>query len=109
LFHHGARSAFNQFLGFFEAEVGQSTDNLDDVNLVRADFFEDNIEFGLFFFFLFNGGGNRARLHHHRAANSSFNAELFFESFLEVLRLEKGQAANLFHEALNVSHDKFLS
>ncbi len=39
----------DQFLGFFQAQAGDFADGLDHVDLVGADFFEDDGEFGLLF------------------------------------------------------------
>src|SRR3954449_4949875 len=46
---HGLRSAFDQILGFFEAEVRDLADGLDDLNLVRAAVGENDVELGLLF------------------------------------------------------------
>lgn len=48
-FLDGLGSAFDEVLGFLEAEAGHFADNLDDADLVGTDFLEDNVEFGLFF------------------------------------------------------------
>ena len=45
----GLRSSLDEVLGFLEAEAGQFADDLDDLDLVRADVGEDNVEFGLGF------------------------------------------------------------
>src|SRR3954451_3923124 len=45
----GLRCAVDEVLGFFEAEAGDFTNNLDDIDLVRARASEDNVEFRLFF------------------------------------------------------------
>ena len=44
------RSAFDEVLGFLEAEAGDAADFLDDVDLVCAGIREDDVELGLFFF-----------------------------------------------------------
>ena len=44
------RSAFNEVLGFLQAEAGDAANFLDDVDLVGASVNQDNVEFSLFFF-----------------------------------------------------------
>jgi len=41
--------SIHQFLGFFQAQAGDFADRLDDIDLVGADLFEDDGEFGLLF------------------------------------------------------------
>jgi len=48
-FFNGLRSAVNQVLGFFQAQTGDSTYNLDHVNLVVASGGQDYVELGLLF------------------------------------------------------------
>ena len=48
-FDHVLGCAFDQILGFFQAEAGEGTHNLNDVDLLRAAILQDDSEFGLFF------------------------------------------------------------
>src|SRR6478736_9062052 len=48
--------AFDQVLGFLEAQAGDLTHDLDDVDLLRTSVSEDHVELGL----LFLGGGSSA-------------------------------------------------
>ncbi len=43
------RCALDEVLGLLEAEAGQLTDNLDDLDLVRANLSQLNVELGLLF------------------------------------------------------------
>ena len=43
------RSAIDEFLGFLQAQAGQSTDDLDDSDLVGASGLQDDIELSLLF------------------------------------------------------------
>ena len=45
----GFRSIVYQVFGFLQAESGQFTDSLNNLNLVSADFFQNDVEFGFFF------------------------------------------------------------
>src|SRR6187551_3931045 len=49
------RRAFDEVLGFLEAQAGDGADFLDDADLVRTGLEEDDVELGLLF-----GGGGRA-------------------------------------------------
>src|ERR1700759_4419445 len=48
-FLDGLGRAFDEILGFFEAEVGDLTNGLDDLDLVRAAIREDDVELGFLF------------------------------------------------------------
>src|SRR5512144_2914094 len=44
---HGLWGAVDQVLGFLQAEARELTDDLDDLNLLRAGFLEDDVELRL--------------------------------------------------------------
>src|SRR5690606_41147393 len=48
-FLDGLGGTVNEVLGFFQAQAGDFTHGLDDADLVRADFSQHDVEFGLFF------------------------------------------------------------
>ena len=48
-FLNSLRSAVDEVFGFLQAESGQFTDSLNNLNLVSADFFQNDVEFGFFF------------------------------------------------------------
>ncbi|MPM50518.1 hypothetical protein SDC9_97260 [bioreactor metagenome] len=52
-----ARCAIDDVFGFFEAEAGKLTNDLDDLDLLGADFLEDDVELGLLFHFFSGSGG----------------------------------------------------
>src|ERR1700686_3697366 len=60
---HVLRGSIHQFLGFFQAQAGDFADGLDYIDLISADFFQDDGELGLLF--------RRSRC--RRAATSSDN------------------------------------
>ena len=77
-FEDSLRSTVNQVLGFLEAEAGDATNFLDDVDLVSAGIREDDVELGLFFF----SSSSRACTASNSSnsyRSSSGNAPLFFE------------------------------
>ena len=88
------RSAFDEGLGFGEAETGdRAADFLNDSNLVRAAFGEDNIEFGLFFFCFSDGRSATAT-----GRSSGANAPLLFEGFYELGSFEDGESAEVVND-----------
>ena len=54
-FEHLAVSSLRQFLGFFQPETGQLTDNFDGIDFLRAGVFDNHIKFALFFHGLCTG------------------------------------------------------
>ena len=48
-FLNSLRSAVDEVFGFLQAESSQFTDSLNNLNLVSADFFQNDVEFGFFF------------------------------------------------------------
>src|ERR1019366_9270328 len=54
---HDLRCAIDQVLGFLEAKTRDLADDLDDLDLLRAGFLEDDLDLGL----LFDGGSSTAR------------------------------------------------
>src|SRR3989337_1407126 len=58
-FLDGLRRAFDQRLGFAEAQAGDGADFLDDVDLLATVAGEDHVEFGLLFFSRTRSGSSR--------------------------------------------------
>ena len=74
----GERNVRDGILRFLQAQVGETTHNLNDSNaLVGFDFVNDEVELSLF---LDGFGGSRARRHHHTTRRGGgVNAEHFFD------------------------------
>ena len=80
-----ARCAIDDVFGFFEAEAGEFADDLDDLDLLRADFLEDDVELGLFFDFFGNGSGAGDG----DGGRGGRDAEFFFKRLDELEELQK--------------------
>ncbi|MEY9562728.1 hypothetical protein ABIA26_005070 [Sinorhizobium fredii] len=80
------RSAFDEVLGFLEAEAGDGADFLDDVDLVRAGIRQDDVELGLFFFSR-SSSASSATSSSNCYRSSSRNAPLFFEQLWKAQQL----------------------
>lgn len=105
-FLDGLGSAVNEGLRIGKAKAGDLTDDLDDLDLVGADLFQDNVKLG----FLFSSSiatGSRAG---NSNSGSGGNAEFFFNSVNELRQLENGHGFDLFKESSNFlrSHGIFL-
>ena len=100
-FLDGLRSAFDQRLGFAEAETGNRANFLDHVDLLATVTGEDHVEFGL----LFSGGAGSGGSGWSRGNSSGGgNAPLLFERLGEVRGLEDGQFGKLVDQLGDVSH-----
>src|SRR5215208_8007335 len=89
-------------LRFTETELGQLTNNLDDIDLLSARILDNYIEFS----FLFDGLSSRgSRTGHgsHRHRCSRRDAPLLFQLLYEFSRLEDGQCGKLFHDLIEIS------
>src|SRR3546814_5118465 len=88
-------------LGFSQAERGDRTDFLDDVDLLATVIDEDDVEFGL----LFSG---RCSIGSSRASNGNSsgggNAPLLFPSLGQFSGFQNGQFGKLVNESVNVCH-----
>src|SRR5690606_6268799 len=107
-FLDGLGSTFNQGLGFAEAEAGDATDFLDDVDLVVAEGGEDHVEFGL----LFSGRSGTASSTASSGngdGSSSGNAPLLFEHLGELGSLQDGQGGQVIYELGEISSHFVLS
>ena len=105
-FLDGLRSAFDEGLGFGEAETGdRGADFLDDVDLVRAGLLEDDVERGLLFRGCCSGStatcGGCCGGHWGRGAH----APLGFELLHEISDFEDGESAELIDDGVDVCHD----
>src|SRR3546814_20325511 len=76
-FLDGLRRAFDQRLGFSQAERGDRTDFLDDVDLLATVIDEDDVEFGLLFSGRCSSGSSRAS---NGNSSGGGNAPLLFQS-----------------------------
>ena len=97
------RSAFDQRLGFAEAELGDGADFLDHVDLLAAVVDEDDVELGLLFLDRSRGGAAAGR---SRDRSRGRNAPLLLERLGENGGIENGQLAELVDEGIDVSHFK---
>ena len=79
------RSAIDEFLGFLQAQAGQSTDDLDDSDLVCAAFLQDDVELGLLFSGLSRSGSGSSN-----SGSGSGDTEGLFESMDKLGQLEDG-------------------
>ena len=84
VFLHALRSAVHEILGFLEAETRDFTDDLDDLDLLRAGFLENDLELGLLFDGRCSSGSARAAAAGAAAAmvtlNFSLNASIISDS-----------------------------
>ena len=96
----GLRRAFDERLGFAEAELGDGADFLDDVDLLATVAGEDHVEFGL----LFSGRAGSGGSGRSGDGSGGRNAPLLFERLGEVSGLEDGQFGQLVDQLGDVSH-----
>src|SRR5690606_34580483 len=73
------RCAFNQILGFLEAQAGRGTDFLDDLDLLVARGLEDDVEGRLLFRRLSSATAGATRHHHDTATGGGLDAVGFLE------------------------------
>ena len=83
-FLDGLRSAVDQILGFFQAQAGDLADNLDDVDLVGADFGENHVKLGLLFR---SSGSGRSGSGGDGHRGGGGNAEFLFEGLNQLGQL----------------------
>ena len=82
----GLRSVLDDLLGLLQAEGGELTDDLDDLDLVVAEALEHDVKLGLLLGLL--SGGDRAG--HDGGRSSGGNAEGVLDSLDELGSLEQG-------------------
>src|ERR1700761_2645852 len=92
------RRAFDEVLGFLEAETGDGADFLDDFDLLLAGGGQNDRELGL----LFNRSGGSATTTRtgNRDGGSGGDAPLFFEHLGEVGGFEHGEAREVVNNLL---------
>src|SRR5699024_5957395 len=89
-FEDGLGSSVDEVLGFLESEGGESTNFLDDGNLLLAGRFEDDVECGLLFSSGFSAtSGSRSSGNGGRSG--SLDVELFFELLDELGQFDEGE------------------
>src|SRR3569833_4104721 len=98
---HFLGSAFDQVLGFLEAQAGDRTHFLDHVDLLVAGVGENDRELGLL------GGGGSATSRSgggngHRRGGG--NAPLFFQQLGQVGGFQNGQGGQVFNELFDLRH-----
>src|SRR5690606_18679904 len=97
------RSGLDQSLGFAQAQTGDGTDFLDDVDLVVAEGGENNVKFGL----LFSGRGS-ATSTTASSGNSNRsgggNAPLFFQHLRQFGSFQNGQGRQVVYDLGEISH-----
>src|SRR5262245_34674930 len=96
------RGAFDQVLGFLEAETRERTDLLDDLDLLVAGGRENDRELGLLFSRSSATTGARSGSNGHRGRGG--HAPLLFEHLGELGRLEDGQCRQLVYDLGQISH-----
>jgi hypothetical protein len=95
-------AAFDESLGFAEAQAGDGADFLDDVDLVLAERGKDHVEFSL----LLGGGssGSAGAGSSHGDRSGSRNAPLLFEKLRQLGSLENGEGRQVVYEFGEISH-----
>ena len=108
VFLDGLRSAFDEVLGFLEAQASDGADFLDDADLVRAGFLEDDGELGLRFSSGSSGGS--ASGGSGGDGSGGGNAPLAFEIFDEGGEVENRLAGQPLDDLVfgDVAHDDLL-
>ena len=91
------RSAIDEFLGFLQAQAGQSTDNLDDSNLVGASSLQNDVELSLLFL-----SGSSTGSGSSDSSGSGGNTEFLFQSMNQVSQLKNGEGLNFFDHSSNL-------
>ena len=88
--------AFDQVLGFLQAQAGRGADDLDDADLLVAEAFEDDVELGLARPQLRQRRRHRRRAsHHHGAAGGRLDAVDVLQVVAQFLGLLQRQADDL--------------
>ena len=102
---HVLRRAFDEVLGFLQAQVGaDGADFLDDVDLLVAAGGQHDGEFGLLFDSFRRGGAAASRHGGHRHRRGGRDAPLFFKLLGELGGLHDGQGGQVFDELVEVGH-----
>ena len=91
--------AFNEVLGFLEAQTRDFAHNLDDVELLCTTVCELDVKFRLLFGSCSSTGSRSTGSHHDRGG--SRNTKLIFKGLLEFSGFDEGQRANLLNEFFN--------
>ena len=76
------RSAVDEFLGFLQAQAGQSTDDLDDSDLVGASGLQNDVELGLLFLSSSSAWTSSASSRTVRVLTSSIIAVIFSDAIV---------------------------
>jgi hypothetical protein len=100
-FLHRLRRAFDEVLGFLQAEAGQSADFLDDLDLLVASGSQNDRELGLLFR---RGGSSAGRTGGNSNSSGGRDAPLLFQHLGEVSGLEDGERREIVDDFLQVSH-----
>src|SRR5690606_96417 len=100
-FLDGLRCRLDKRLGFAQAQAGDGTDFLDDVDLVLTEGGEDNVEFSLFF-----GSGSRSTTTggSNGDRSGSRDAPLLFQHLRKLGSLEDGQCRQVVYDLGEISH-----
>ena len=94
-FLNSLRSTFNHVLGFLQAQTGQFTNSLNNSDLVRTDFSENNVEFRLFFS---RSSSTSSRSSNSHSSSGSRNTELFFHHLDEFGNFENSHGRKIYVE-----------
>ena len=104
------RYAFDQLFGFFQAQSGNGTYDLNHGDFASAGIGQYDIEFSLFFSSSGSTTTTSARHCSHSNRCSGGNSELFFQFFNDICSFHQSQVADCFDKIsfLNFSHELFL-
>src|SRR3984957_3474316 len=91
----------DDLFGLLEAEAGDRTDFLDDVDLLVARLEENDRELG----FLDGRSRGRSRRGNSRDGSASRYAPFVFQQFCKLRRLDDSEAGQVIHKFLNLRHD----
>src|SRR3546814_351084 len=100
-FLDGLRSAFDQRLGFAEAQAGDGADFLDDVDLLAAIAGQDHVELVLFFS---GRSGSASSSRSSGNGSSGRNAPLFLEQLRKLGGFQNGQRRQVVNDLSKISH-----
>src|SRR5947209_5248654 len=101
----GLRRAFNEVLGFLEAETGDGADLLDDLDLLLAGSRKNDREFGLLFGRSRRSAAAGGTAGRNRNCSRSRDAPLLLEELRQLRRLKDGQARKLVDDLFQISHE----
>src|SRR5690554_4269851 len=94
-------STLDEVLGFLEAQAGDGTDFLDDVDLLITSRRQDNVELVLFFS---QGSGSSATSSSNGNRSGGGNAPLLFEHLGQLGSFQDGQCRQVVYELSKISH-----